>query len=120
MKEEVLKKLKELGWEYVVDEFTHSECGHRREHFERVIKDDTLFVKPAYFVDAVLIFHYVSEGKHDEPTIQTYSTMSLDLEKAKREVLRKDCCSLNIEEMQLFLEYMQILAEEDRKEDQDA
>ena len=94
-KQEVLDKLELLGWEYIVDEFTCSEFGHRRERFEKVVLVDGNYC----FVDGVLIFHYL-RGTHDEPHIQLYSIGDYDLEKAKKRLYMEGrTCCLYIEEL---------------------
>ena len=113
-KQEVLDKLELLGWEYIGDEFTHSKYGHRRERFEKTEQIDGNYC----FVDGVLIFHYL-RGTHDEPHIQLYSIGDYDLEKAKKRLYMEGrTCCLYIEELELFLEYMKIIQEEDKKEDE--
>lgn len=114
-KQEVLDKLEALGWEYIVDEFTCSDFGHRRERFERERQiEGTAY----YSVEGVLIFHYL-RGTHDAPHIQAYSIVDDELERARQRLYREWCpCTLYIEELELFLEYMKIIQEEDKKEDE--
>ena len=115
-KEQILNDLQKIGWEYVVDEFTCSEYGHRREHFVKICKTK-VEEQIIYNVETVLIFHYLWNGKHDAPHIQTYrSGMYYGLDEAKKRALSfgNSCCSLEIKEMQLFLELMKLINKEDK------
>ena len=61
--------------------------------------------------------HYLWNGKHDAPHIQTYrSGMYYGLDEAKKRALSlgNSCCSLEIKEMQLFLELMKLINKEDK------
>lgn len=117
-KEKIIKKLNDLGWEYIVDEFTHSEDGHRREHFQRLkifdFEDGGKLAELSY----ALIFHYFDEdeGRENECTIQT-SQMCGDYEKIIP-YYKKTCygfyrtipdVSLSTEEMKLFTELMVLI-----------
>lgn len=120
-KEKILEELKKIGWEYVVDEFTCSEYGHRREHFENVIETNVDEQK-IYTVKTVLIFHYLWNRKHNAPHIQTYiGGMYYDLDEARKRAIafKNTCCCLEIKEMQLFLEYMKVLRKEDKLKDKE-
>ena len=108
----VKKQLQEYGWEYVVDRFTNSEWGHRRERFERIDTFYKDFLNLERF-DIVLIFHYKNDGKYNEPSIQTYSNVP----KPTNEYLdcsRKECCGLQIKEMELFFEFMKLIKQKDK------
>ena len=120
-KKQILDELKNLGWEYVEDEFTNSEFGHRREHFKRVKK--IIFDEAeTYIAEAILIFHYIENGNHKLPHIQTYQALTHDYEEAfdSNNVIHYDeagCVPLEFKEMELFYQYMCIIKEEDENED---
>ena len=105
-------QLKKYGWEYVVDNFTCSKYGHRRERFER---EDTSFKnwigKSKW--DVVLIFHYKNEYKYNEPNIQTYSNVEKDKDNYLY-LLQEPSCYLHIQEMELFLKFMKLIRQKDK------
>lgn len=117
-KEEIIKKLNELGWEYIVDEFTHTEAGHRREHFQKLVIEDYEDGIKLAELNYVLIFHYFNEdkGRENECTIQTSKMFG-----NYKDIIpyhKKTCygfyqtkpdVSLTTEEMKLFTELMMFI-----------
>lgn len=116
-KKGVLKKLKKLGWEYVIDEYTDSKFGHRREHFQKL----NVFEYNLAEIDYVLIFHYLDkeENKEERCHIQThrlfgdyqdvighYKQNNYDFSISKGSVF------LSTEEMILFMKLMKLIDKE--------
>lgn len=111
-KNKIIKKLNELGWVYVVDEFTHSEYGHRREHFQKLMCDEDMDIFELHFV---LIFHYLDPETNREHKchMQTCKMIGSD-----NEILpyynkphfgfhkTQDGCSLYGDELKLFADLM--------------
>lgn len=117
-KKKIIKKLKKLGWEYVVDRFTHSEYGHRREHFQRLNTIEWGDGEKTYELVFVLIFHYFNKdlNRDDDCHIQTsrmigtydeimpyYKGTHLGVHKTKGDTV------LYTDDMKLFAKLMKVI-----------